>query len=351
VKFTKKWGFIGDFAKTFYNHESINIIKPYIVKNTTDQIMSDLIEGKGYLEIKHECEPDIIQTIFKNFNVSRSIQSAIDAGDTHSIIKLLGGESDNVISLDNTNETKNVLYDAYMKNKIYNKRKLEADKARYEVRRRTEKLASIQVQIDEINQEINIFEKRYNNILDEDICCICLDNKIQAVFTCTHLACLVCLSHLKKCHMCRKPIDIKKITFIQSEDKVKIVHKHKHRNDIILNICLQQNKKILIFTDYLEAVSIQKLKMLLSENNITFQSLCGSSNIRAKHLKNFRKSDLNVLFLNTFENGAGVHLPETSDLVLYHSNFRIQTKDQIIARAHRPPRITQLVVHEFNFVF
>ena len=54
-------------------------------------------------------------------------------------------------------------------------------------------------------------------------------------------------------------------------------------------------------------------------------------------------SNLNVLMINSKSFGSGLNLENTTDIILFH-NFEQQIENQVIGRAQRPGRKTQLRV-------
>ena len=71
----------------------------------------------------------------------------------------------------------------------------------------------------------------------------------------------------------------------------------------------------------------------------------GGSKKRANILETYKNGNINVLFLTSESDSAGINLEETTDIILYHSLYKT-TKDQIIARAKRIGSRSKLTVHE-----
>ena len=74
--------------------------------------------------------------------------------------------------------------------------------------------------------------------------------------------------------------------------------------------------KFLIFSTY--DASFNPICRVLKENKISFVLLKGSSRTRQRNIDKFKQGNIQVIFLNSNFNGAGINLPETTDLILYH---------------------------------
>ena len=57
--------------------------------------------------------------------------------------------------------------------------------------------------------ELNVLQRRLQEMEDTHLCGICLENKRNVAFLCGHGACAQCAQPLSICHMCRKPINHK----------------------------------------------------------------------------------------------------------------------------------------------
>ena len=73
----------------------------------------------------------------------------------------------------------------------------------------------------------------------------------------------------------------------------------------------------------------------------------GHITTRTKNINKFKTGDINVLFLNSKNNGAGINLQQATDIILYHQMSNDTTK-QILGRANRIGREKELNVHYLN---
>ena len=79
----------------------------------------------------------------------------------------------------------------------------------------------------------------------------------------------------------------------------------------------------------------------------TAERLHGTSAVRARVLLQFRTGVFRVLLLNSDLSSAGIHVPETTDVIFYHE-MDIHVQQQAIARAHRLGRQGVLRVHHIR---
>ena len=83
---------------------------------------------------------------------------------------------------------------------------------------------------------------------------------------------------------------------------------------------------------------------MLIENNISFIDIKGTVENRQKNINKFKNNNCQVIFINSKFNSAGINLPETTDIILYHE-MDDNIKQQIIGRAQRIGRKESLSVH------
>ena len=92
-------------------------------------------------------------------------------------------------------------------------------------------------------------------------------------------------------------------------------------------------------------MSFEKVTKLLRETNITFAELKGHSTTISKTIKNFKEGKIQMLYLNSNYNGAGINLQEATDIIFYHTYTNDNITKQIIGRANRIGRKGDLYVH------
>ena len=70
----------------------------------------------------------------------------------------------------------------------------------------------------------------------------------------------------------------------------------------------------------------------------------GRVETRHRKIKCFKDGKIQVIFLNSKNNGAGINLQEATDIILYHE-MNTNIIKQIIGRANRIGRTKKLIVH------
>jgi SNF2 family DNA or RNA helicase len=85
----------------------------------------------------------------------------------------------------------------------------------------------------------------------------------------------------------------------------------------------------------------------LTVHDISFIEVKGGVDERKKNIKSFKSGNIQVIFLNSRFNGAGINLQESSDIIVYH-RMDNSTLNQIIGRANRIGRIESLNVHHLQ---
>ena len=156
------------------------------------------------------------------------------------------------------------------------------------------------------------------------------------------------------CPLCRyvlKPIDLSFIGDKEESDEEKeekCEEKLKTKKDTVMDIikdCVQKNRKVILFSSYDETFDI--IRNNLDENNIDFAELSGQRSVRESKLEKFVSGRINVIFLNSRFNGAGINLEVADDIILYH-RMTEGIRKQVLGRALRIDRKESLIVHEFN---
>ena len=157
---------------------------------------------------------------------------------------------------------------------------------------------------------------------------------------------------LKKsnCPICRGEIKTNELIYMKNElttqkdisDAEEILTKEQ---TIIKLIKSNPNNKFIIFSTFDE--TFNQIKNILTQENIKYGEIIGTKELRDKIIDDYKHHDTNVLCLNSINNGAGINLQETTDIILYHK-MSSQIETQIIGRSNRIGRKTNLSVHHLN---
>ena len=212
------------------------------------------------------------------------------------------------------------------------------------VRAAQERLAGIQSSVQQI-------------AAGEEPCSICMDTMDHPVLTpCHHLFCMRCLVTWQEtslsCPTCRSSVRMEYChTFASMSDERQSASvpiapqepaKARSRLEALRTLLtgLAGDARILLFARHDNTLS-----GLLDEH--PFEHLHGSSFVRTRLLENFRTGKTRILLLNSDMASSGLHLPEATDVVLFHElDPTIQL--QAIGRAYRPGRTGPLSVHHIH---
>lgn len=112
------------------------------------------------------------------------------------------------------------------------------------------------------------------------------------------------------------------------------------------SVLSEPSKKVLIYCSYSSLVD--SLNQHLEENNYWSFPLEGSSSARMEKISKFKAADTDIyLVCNSIQNSAGIHLPETTDIIIFHE-LEDKYDTQVIGRAQRIGRKTSLHIHRIQ---
>jgi SNF2 family DNA or RNA helicase len=118
------------------------------------------------------------------------------------------------------------------------------------------------------------------------------------------------------------------------------------RMEIMTRLLVEQRDpthRILIFSEH--DSSLGNIQSILGGQ--PYAMLSGHSTTRTRVLDAYKSGQIPILLLNSRMNGAGIDLPETTDVILFHT-MHPSIEDQSIGRGHRLGRTTPLRVHRFT---
>jgi hypothetical protein len=339
-----KNNFMKDLIQCVNDWEDIETRFEDIILRNDPEFIKASFEMPQTNHIYHECYNSIYNAI-QNF-VSPTIKSMIEGGNIEDAITALGGE-----------KTSNIIELIKLK-KIKEKEEIELKITLYKSRDDTNNLTLWENKRKNVLNQLNDIDKKFELMLSEP-CSICYDNLKDPILdpNCQNLFCGECLlkwiEKNNSCPLCRKNIDLKKIIYIKtsnnsnnSNNLKNIKQKRFTKNEKIIEIIKnKKDGKFLIFSEYEK--SFVPIFNILKENEIPFLEIKGSSQTREKNLQTFKNGDINVIFLNSTINGAGLNLQESTDIILYHE-MKYNDKNQIIGRANRIGRKMPLTVHYLN---
>ena len=176
-----------------------------------------------------------------------------------------------------------------------------------------------------------------------------LEPECQALFCST---CLIrWLSEHVTCPLCRAVVKANELVFLaaaadapctQDPDARVFPRRIANRAETCARIISEKTAgRFLVFSCH--DASFETCKRFLGAEGVRFVELKGCASTRTRVLEEFRTGLVNVLLLNSLNNGAGIDLQCATDVVLYHSMPAYS--EQIIARANRVGRLLPLTVH------
>lgn len=290
----------------------------------------------------YKCYNPIYNTV-KGF-VTQKITQMISAGNISGAIKELGGGT-----------TRNIA-ELVKNKKLEELEELESMIKIYTIRNKKKQIEKAVDQVNRIKSQINELENRYSDILSGE-CNICLEkiNKPVMEPNCQNVFCGTCLlkwlETKSSCPLCRDNVKANQLIYIddgksdKNNSQFDIKTLKTKVNTIISLIKSKTNGKFIIFSAWDETFS--PIRNILENNQIKFIEVKGCIESRQKSIENFRSGDINVIFLNSKNNGSGINLQEATDIIIYHDMLP-NMLNQIIGRANRIGRTESLNVHHLQ---
>jgi SNF2 family DNA or RNA helicase len=287
----------------------------------------------------HQCRGAVSIASAVSGYVTPDVMLQIETGDIQGAIQALGGDSStsNVVDLVRVRLGRS-LQEAQMRVQL-NRGNREAWISR----------------VEQLQRDIGLVNDRFRSILNDD-CSICMATFSNPVLTpCHHVFCIQCIvpwfQHSQTCPQCRTPLRPDQLTTLCSEaptdpslERAPAAHTTQTRMEHMERILLERrpNQRILIFSEY--DTSLDTIQSVLGSQ--PFGVIQGHSSTRARSIEKFKTGELPILLLNSRMNGAGIDLPETTDIILFHV-MSPAIEEQAIARGQRMGRTSTLHVHRF----
>ena len=329
------------FLRSIFNYWLGNdILSALIVKNDIDYVKSSYqFPPTEYLY--HVCYQPVYN-MCRDY-IDRETSDMISAGNISGAIHRLGG-----------NQTSNIfeLIESKLKIKLEQRvfqlrSSIIGNNSVNTIRHHNERRLTLIRQLNDIKDQ---YTQRLN-----DNCSICLDTLDKPVLVpcCQNILCGCCILEWVRIHhscpLCRSSIQNSSLVYIKGKNETPtIVSKDKDRpltkpETILRIINNNKNGKFIVFSNYSE--SFQHILSAFHNNDIKYKELKGQISRRERIIKEFKKGVIQVLFLNSKNNGAGINLQEASDIILYHE-LNDDLKTQVIGRANRIGRKKSLFVHQ-----
>ena len=220
------------------------------------------------------------------------------------------------------------------------------------------------LRLERLTGDLNSMEERYKNIkerlesFEEHECSICCCNFTDPVtLQCTHVFCGECILKWVKmqmnrrplCPECKDPINLSAIVRLTGEaasssSEARPTMPQLTKDEVVLHLIKSRPEaKFLVFAKH--DGCFYKLKTMLDAQHIPSKQLKGQPSYQNKVLDDFKSGALRVIMLNSRYSGSGIDLHYASDIVLYQK-FDEGTTTQVVARADRVGRTSQLNIHK-----
>tara|TARA_B100001057_G_scaffold169067_2_gene169881 strand:+ start:687 stop:2354 length:1668 start_codon:yes stop_codon:yes gene_type:complete len=333
------------FLRSIFNgYMSSNILKKLCVRNNLDYVKKSYVFPKtNYIE--HECYQPLFN-MCRNY-IDNTTSDMISAGNILGAIRRLGG-----------NETSNIF--ELIKQKLnyrieHHNSSIRLLNMNHNRNHSQSAIEHHKQKIEELTKQLSEVESKFKERLESD-CSICLGKleKPVLITCCQNIMCGSCILEWKKTHstcpLCRSDMTADCLTYIkkkhESPSQEKKCNRRKTKPETILDIITNNNKgKFIVFSNYSE--SFGHIHRVLQENNISYKELQGQTSTRNKTIKEFKRGDIKVMFLNSKNNGAGINLQEATDIILYHQ-LEKDLETQVVGRANRIGRKQELFVHQLK---
>jgi hypothetical protein len=285
-------------------------------------------------------------------HIEPAILLQIEAGDVTGAIQSLGGDSTttNIVEL------------------IRTRLERALEEARLRVQLNRGNVIHWEERVQQLQIDLGLVYERFQSILSDENCSICMSPFSNPVLApCHHVFCFQCIvpwfNHQQSCPQCRTALQPHQLMRLSStsetsppaqstsEDKETDVstpivdHRLPTRMEILTRLVVTQwspEKRILIFSEH--DTSLHNIQSILG--GLPYAMLSGHGTTRARILDQYKDGQIPILLLNSRMNGAGIDLPETTDVILFHTMHQ-SLEDQSIGRGHRLGRTVPLRVHRF----
>lgn len=344
------------YLKQWMHSFSRDMLRHFVVKNPIEFVQSSF-RMPAVHEARHLCQNPRVLNVLSRY-LDDETKLMISAGDIRGAISRVGGASTHA----------NNLFEIVANRQREKLASAKFSLGMWQARENSEKEVEFwQKRVASLEQTLGELEEKYKNVLSDD-CTICYSTISEPVLVpcCQSVFCGGCLMRWleskKSCPMCRASIELKDFVYIHSsaislteddgkEQKVDPapVQRPLQKQEMVRLLVADgvgKGKKFLIFSSYDE--SFFTIRRELEMHNLPFVEMCGAKATRDAKLKRFREGKVNVVFLNSRFNGAGINLEMATDIILYHEMAQA-LKDQVVGRALRIGRREDLTIHHLVF--
>lgn len=278
------------------------------------------------------------------------------------------------------NHTENVLDTTHALNVV--KEQIEKSRAFVEANLETARQHGVLVNVYHLMTQLEALDAKLktieNNLLELGDCPICCteiteDDPVGIFRCCRGKVCFSCYATIgtglrpggdygyvpPKCPFCRGPLT-KENMLVMKKDWKKTpesadastssgpMTKLGVLENLLRDIANTPDGRALVFTETWGTFT-SAFTRTLERAGVRYASLKGGSSEVDHKIKRFENGKLDVLLMNSRFMGAGLNLQCASDVVFYHQPSTEDLRTQVVGRANRPGRTTQLTVHTLTY--
>jgi SNF2 family DNA or RNA helicase len=312
-----------------------------IVKNSDEDINQSFLIAR-VSNIVYIARGNHNRLLDMNINVSVEVRRMIVADNIKGAITAIGG-----------NVEKDDLLTVIIKREEEEIKRIEASITYHATLSQEDRKNEYIEKLNNTKRNLENLKEKISRDESSNECPLCYDEFDDKclVSCCNSIICSRCTSKVirtnNKCPFCRSLIDLN--TMIVSSKKAISKSKYiKTKVDYILEIISKKpNGKFIIFSEYSDTYKV--VEDMLKKSGIKYAEIKGTTSHKNSILQKYKKGELNLLFLNCRNDGAGINLPETTDIIIYHRISSNTLETQLLGRALRLGRTADLTVHRLMY--
>ena len=337
--------YLATLIKDFMTEEFMNLM---LIKNNHNFVKNSF-RVPAPIEKFYLCKLSNNISAIKNF-INSSMLEKINANDISGVIKDLGGKNeteDDIVELVCRELNRELLNKESEQNYI--------NSLNIPIENKNLRLKNIAKEIENQKEKIKNLSDRITE-LSVKSCPICMDFFTSPIILeCTHIYCGQCLfnwlntNNNSNCPTCRSNISPSKmIAIVDTKNENTEIKKPDilSKEDTFIKIIKEKpNGKFLVFSRIDNG--FDRIKMKMTENNINYELLKGTTSHMMNVLNKFKSGGINIILLNTQYAGSGIDINFATDVIIFHSMGL--DKQQAVGRAQRVGRNDQLVIHNLYY--
>lgn len=198
-------------------------------------------------------------------------------------------------------------------------------------------------------RQIHLARANLDNILNEEICSICMTDPCNAITCCGHIFCKNCIFRNLEINTCCPTCRFHPL----KPDEVRIVSSTESSGSKIwalVNMVCEMKERVIIFAQWKDLLRL--IRTALKIGNVKAQLLEGTTMQRANLIEHFVSDNRGVLLICIQDSFSGLHLPFAKHIIFAHAFVgeigRVQSwEHQAVARTIRPGCSDDVKVHSF----